>query len=337
MKKRLITVAQILFGLALIAWLFYNLHQRGDLYKLKAAFGTSLSNPGWIAGALVAMLLCLIICSGRWYLLLRSQGILLEYRRVLMLYFIGHFFNSFMPGATSGDVLKAYYVTRHTPGRRTEAVSTVFIDRIIGLIALVGLTVVIMIVRIRFFLQFPETRLALAFNAILFAGTVTGILVVFNQRLFERLSVFRILEQKAGVAEAIRRIYQAFRVAFRTPGVLFQTTVLSLMNHLCFIGVSWCIGRSLELSPSFLGYLTVFPVINAVSSIPVTPGGLGTRETMAVFMLGTLGVNAAHAISLSLLLYAITLIMSLVGGLVYIAYSIIEGRIIPPGNPPANP
>jgi uncharacterized membrane protein YbhN (UPF0104 family) len=88
------------------------------------------------------------------------------------------------------------------------------------------------------------------------------------------------------------------------------------------------LGIALEIPLAFTDYLVVFPVINAVAAIPVTPGGLGTREGMAIFLLHVLGVQATDAITLSLLLYASVLAWSLVGGGVYAVYVYTYGRAI---------
>jgi uncharacterized membrane protein YbhN (UPF0104 family) len=77
---------------------------------------------------------------------------------------------------------------------------------------------------------------------------------------------------------------------------------------------------------TFLDYLTVFPTINAVASIPVTPGGLGTRETAAIHILGVLNVPAAKALTVSLFLYAAVMLWSLAGGLVYLGFTWKQGR-----------
>ena len=46
--------------------------------------------------------------------------------------------NSFMPGSTGGDVVKAYYAAKHTIWR-TRAILSVLIDRALGLLALIVL------------------------------------------------------------------------------------------------------------------------------------------------------------------------------------------------------
>ena len=72
----------------------------------------------------------------------------------------------------------------------------------------------------------------------------------------------------------------------------------------------------------------MIPLILSLASIPLTPGGLGVREALAVTMLGALGVARESALSLSLLVYGAALVWSAVGGLVFIGYSSGAGRTV---------
>jgi uncharacterized membrane protein YbhN (UPF0104 family) len=72
----------------------------------------------------------------RLIIMLQVQGVPLSYWTSTKLTFAGNFFNFALPGTTGGDLIKAYYLTLYTP-LKTEAVTTVFLDRAIGLLGLV--------------------------------------------------------------------------------------------------------------------------------------------------------------------------------------------------------
>ncbi|MDI6775159.1 MAG: lysylphosphatidylglycerol synthase transmembrane domain-containing protein [Verrucomicrobiota bacterium] len=303
---------------------------RHGLRLLSGTFRRALRN--WAPLVLGAGLfgVCLLLCVIRWNLLLRAEGLRLPFRRVVSVFFIGHFFNSFMPGAVGGDLVKACFVAKETHHRKTEAVATVFIDRIVGLLTIIGLTAVVMIVFLRFFLDHQSTRIALVFNAAILVGAAMFLLVVFRQDLFARWAFFRRIEERTRLGAIVSRVYRAFRLCLSHPGLLFKTTVLSLVNHIAFVVCACFLGAALKINLTFLDYLKVFPVINAVAAIPATPGGLGAREGMAIFLLGVLRVPATSAIALSLLLYASMLAWSLIGGMVYAAYLCAYGSGILP-------
>jgi uncharacterized membrane protein YbhN (UPF0104 family) len=100
---------------------------------------TFLSNP---RAAVICLLLIMTLYATafvRWRLLLRSQGIFLKYREVFQLGMLGQFFSTFIPGAVGGDLIKAVYVARRFPDRKMQTVSTILMDRIIGLMAMIVL------------------------------------------------------------------------------------------------------------------------------------------------------------------------------------------------------
>ena len=73
-----------------------------------------------------------VLVGFRWWLLLRTQSIFIRFWTAVRLHFLGLFYNNFMPSSVGGDLIRAWYVTRHTD-KRFEAALSVFVDRAIGL------------------------------------------------------------------------------------------------------------------------------------------------------------------------------------------------------------
>lgn len=131
------------------------------------------------------------------------------------------------------------------------------------------------------------------------------------------------------------RLYRAFHTCLTHQGLLSKTLFLSAINHLFLILAAILLGAGLQIQTAndlpetasrglqalaeAGNYLTVFPVINGISTIPITPGGLGTRDAAAQVLLGVEAFNVpeSRAVTLSLLLYGVTLFWSLAGGMVY--------------------
>src|SRR3954467_12976300 len=74
----------------------------------------------------------------RWQVVLKVHGLDMPLARTTQISLIAQFFNSFLLGSIGGDVLKAYYVARETHHKKTEAVVTVLVDRIIGMFSLLA-------------------------------------------------------------------------------------------------------------------------------------------------------------------------------------------------------
>lgn len=317
MKKKFLSILQLVFGIAIIAFFVNKMRSEGTLYQFLEATKNAASSWHLLALATFLFLVCLILTNLRWQTLLKAQNINLSFFKSLTLYFIGHFFSIFLPGATTGDILKAVYVAQAAPDRKTEAVSTIVIDRAIGLVALVLLSTVVMLARLDFFLSFDVTRAALILNSCLLAGVIIAAVIVFRKNIFEHSALFKKLEEKTAVGKIISRIYTAFHVCIRSWRTLVITMIYSFANHILFVCIACLVGYAIGLKISIADYFTVFPIINALAGLPLTPGGLGVRDAAAKFLLGALGVAEPVAISTSLLIYLVTLFWSFVGGIVY--------------------
>jgi uncharacterized protein (TIRG00374 family) len=310
--------------------IFLKLQRAGDLEKLRSALAEAAGRWPLLCIGVLGFLLCLLFCVERWNILLKAQGLFLPFRKLLALTCVGQFFNAFMFGATGGDVVKAYYVATETHHRRAEVIATVFIDRIMGLFAMILLTGVVALLRMPFFLSSHPMRVALVIIAIQFLGGAAMIILVLCKALFEKWDFFRRLEAQTALGRVLGRAYGAFHYCMRDPRLLLKTMILSVLNHIAFIVCVFYIGMALGIEMRFWDYLTVFPVINLVAAVPVTPGGLGTRESMALYLLAQFGVGAAHAVTLALLMYVTLLFWSLMGGIVYFFYIVRRGRTPPP-------
>ena len=327
MKKIWMPLLQFAVGFALLGLIFLRLAHSGQIRLLAQAFAQAAHNWPWILAGIAIFGGCIMLCVWRWQCLLRSVQVLLPLRTLALYYFIGQFFSAFMFGSTGGDVVKAYYVAKVTQHRRTELFASVFIDRLIGLAALVLLVVAITLLRLKFFLATPVMRQALVMNMVLVAATLAGAVVVF---WIERRRAPSVARPAVGrLVETLHRAYAPLRGCLRSRGLLARVICISCANHLGFIVAIMCLGKAVGIGLAPVHYFTIFPVINTIAALPITPGGLGARDQAAIYLLGVVQVSAVAALTLSLLVYAATLFWSLVGGVVYLLYTWRTGMRLP--------
>ena len=119
---RLSLVVRIVVATVAIAWVFHG----QDWAKLREVF-QDLSAGAFLV-ALGGYVIGQLVVAFRWWLLLGAQSIPISVHAAIRLYFVGLFYNNVMPSSVGGDLLKAYYVTKHTH-RRLEGVLSVFVDR----------------------------------------------------------------------------------------------------------------------------------------------------------------------------------------------------------------
>jgi uncharacterized protein (TIRG00374 family) len=317
-KRRMLTLTQSVLGIGIMTFILVRMHGRGEIGKLLMAWQAAHANGLLVLSAFMALGVCIGCGVFRWRFILRAQGIPISVGRLLVLYLIGQFFNAFMLGATGGDLMKACYAARETRHKRTECVMSILVERAIGTLALVGLAFVVMLINLDLYLGHREMRVAMLFVVVMLVGAGVALLVVIQKDVFEHWPPFKRLEERTRLGAELAKAYDSARFCMSHGRLMAQTLGLSLANHVGLVVAVFLLGLSLELPLSFANYLSVFLVINAVASLPITPSGLGTRESAGIFLLGVLGLDAASAVSLTLLLYGLIVAWSLVGGVVYL-------------------
>ncbi len=274
----------------------------------------------WLAASIGLWGLTIVVGAWRWLLILRSQGLDPGFRRTLEISLVAHFFNSFLLGSAGGDVLKAYYAARVTHHRKTEAVTTVLLDRVLGLFTMLGFAVALMIPNLGLIQDQPETQLLAvvvfgmfgAASVILWLSLRGGVSGVFPKA--------RQLLARLPKGELLQRGIEAGRTLGRRPSLVFQTVLVSiLLTCICvlqLLTLVWGYGLEVPLAPM----LFVVPSVICISALPLTPNGLGVRDNLYVYLLSLpqIGISAGTALAISLVAYACSLVWSALGGVLYL-------------------
>lgn len=258
--------------------------------------------------AIAVVLLGLLLGMSRWRLLLRAYGAidLPSWPRVAHLYFVGHFYNTYAPGAVGGDVIRGV-AARKAFGAldwasATSGVAVVFVERVIGLAALLVLAAGAYLIR-----PLPGMEsVGLWAGLGLTAATVALAGIAVAPRLA------RFLPEKLGKPlRALPRLFSAwpFLVAI----------FLSLIVHAVNVVAGHAIMSALHPSVTFAQSAVVMPLISASAFVPFTVGGAGVREAAFAALYGTVGVPEATAYAGSLGFWATQLLSAAVGGVINLA------------------
>ncbi len=279
----------------------------------------TMIGPTALSLSVVLMGLTILLGIARWRMVLRVQGFDLSWSRTAEISFVAHFFNSFLLGSTGGDLMKAYYAARETHHKKTEAVVTVFVDRLLGLWAMLLFAGFMMLPNLTLLFSHSQFRsLALLILAMLAACSVV-VVVAFWGGVSRGWSGARNWLRRLPKGEWVERSLDSCRKFGREPFFVTRTLGVSMiLNAICVLQVL-VLSRGLGLTIPPVVLFVAVPMIICISALPITPSGLGVRENLFVFMLAesSLGVPDTAALSLSLLAYAGSLFWSLVGGLVY--------------------
>jgi len=342
MKKHLGNLARVLVSVGILAYLFHGIFRNeaaeqiagldtlpwGErLAKIWSVGPQSLAEvfqqvqPLWFVLAIACVGVVMVCGVVRWQWILRVQGLELPLKKVFSINFIGLFFNSFMLGATGGDVMKAWYVARETHHKKAEAVATVIVDRVIGLLVLFVIALVMMLAFWHRVYDDARLRTFTVFTLLFVLGTVAVTALSFWKGFADHLPGLRALLERLPKYETMRRMIEACRVYASHPVVLGKTAAITVAVHGFSMLAIVCIGKGLGItSASLADYFLYLPIINSISAIPITISGFGVREGMYVAMFSRVGVPGTAALALSLLGFFANLFWSLVGAVFYVTH-----------------
>ncbi len=310
-RPRWAPLLRLLAGLALLAFLARSI----GLDSVRAALAPLRAHPAWIAAALALTFAALLAGVVRWHALLGAMNLPTSFPLTFRGFFIGQFFNAFLFGACGGDLARAILAAQAHPEKRAEAVTSVFLDRAIGLVVTLLFGCAMILPRLRSFARHAEARLSLDLMALFLLATAALLALFFSRHLFERVPGLRRLQRRGRVGPLLRRAYDALFLFRQNARHLLWPALLSLVNLLLLAAATAALARALDLPLAFADLLAVFPVITVLAAIPLTPGSLGVRETLYVQLLLPFGISPGPALLLSLLGYLAATLWSLFGGL----------------------
>ena len=336
---------QIGLCLILLAWIFHSIFMnegrlaaqkngtvweqlsRSEQWKIAWATGPrelwhtiTLVHASAFAVSLFLVGITIVLGVIRWRMVLEVQGLHLPMRRAVGITFVAQFFNSFLLGSTGGDLIKAYYAARETHHKKTEAVVTVFVDRLLGLWSMLLFAALMMLPNLR--LLFTHERLGACAVLILSMLAVLSVVlgIAFWGGLSKPFPKARSWVKKLPKGDLLERSLDSCRQFGRHRVFMLKAVGLSMaLNAVCVLQViTLANGLNLVISP--VNLFVIVPIIICISALPITPSGLGVRENLFVLMLAAPEINipATSALSLSLLTYAGGLFWSLIGGAVYV-------------------
>ncbi len=222
--------------------------------------------------AALAFFLCASFAAVRWHWLLRANGLEVSLWEAWRLNWVGVFFNNVVPGLTGGDVVKAYYIAKHT-GKKTVPILTVVVDRILGLTALALLALVVVLANFSRFRELAMGILALLSAIALFS-------VPFLSRRVRRGLKLSTLLRKLPGAGFLMQLDEALTFYRNKKTALFLWILASMGNHILSTGFVAILGFAMGYTISWVDYFVLVPVINIASAVPLAPAGWGVGETL---------------------------------------------------------
>ncbi len=279
-------------------------------------------------GALVALsVVCSFTQFFRWFLLVRALDLPFTYGVACRLGLVGCFWNAFTPGSVGGDLVKAYYIARGQPGRRTAAVATVIADRLVGLFGLIwfsavfgsafwiagnqwivdndyikdivrvcsGLTVAAVVGWIVMGLlpksradRFAERITSLPRRVLSAVGWVLRKLL--PQKWGDRLSQ-SLLGISKGIGDTLAEAWYSVYAYRQRPRAVYVTILMTAFVHTCFVMMFFLAVRVFPADEpaSFPETIVVAPIGYIAQAFFPAPGGVGGGEYIFGYLYKLMG------------------------------------------------
>jgi hypothetical protein len=299
---------KIALSVALFAYVVKKVSPASVWHTLKPADPSLL---GLAAGLFLASNL---VGSWLWARLLRAQGVPIPYPKAASYYFVGLFFNNFLPSNIGGDIARISDASKHA-----EHVSPVFsatlMDRLLGVLAISLLAVVASVAvldRLRLYALYWATLAIFVVSVLVLAS-------IFNRTALELLErPFRAVGAR-GIEQSLSRLMDDLHGYRAQAGTLAVAFSASLLVQVSRILVHYVVGLSLGVRIAVSYYFLFVPVLAALISLPISMNGLGVREGASVVLFHMAGLTRQESFAIPFLTYVLSVLLSLLGGLIFVS------------------
>jgi len=282
------------------------------------------------AGALGIFVLGQAIVGLRWWLLLRTQSIFINFWAALRLHFLGLFYNNFMPSSIGGDLIRAWYVAKHTD-KRFEAALSVFVDRVVGLLATLLIAAFFYMLFLRgqgaVIASDSQDKTGLIDSIANYKGVILWVIVVlavvFLGFLLHKRGRAILNKAWASIRDHSVRLIIKFKDAIvvycSKPQAILMVVALTVLMQLMVITGFWFLGVNMGIKADLKYYYVFFTLTWVLGAIPVSIGGAGVIEASLVLLfVQVAGIEEASAWAIALSQRAVWMIASLPGAVIHL-------------------
>ena len=254
----------------------------------------------YLAAALLLQFGSTAVSAYRWQLIMQNLHFGQNFAFYWRSYFKGMFFNQGLPTSIGGDAVRMLDIAS-LGFRKRDALYGVMVDRIIGLGALMSLTLLA-------YLLSPDLLPKQVHRPILLIISLgaVGFFGIFFIKYFTWLSRFPKLAIISTIAERLHQALSSQRVLLVVASLLIPIFAL-----LGFFATGWALGLRYNL----MTYFAIVPPALVLTVIPISVAGWGVREGALVGLFSLIGADKTAVLMMSLL-YGLTLIIVSLPGLV---------------------
>jgi len=310
--QHLLTVLQVLVTVGLLWWLFHDQERREAMWHALCT-----ADWRWMLAAFASAGLCEFFGILRWQLFLRMLHLEVPIGAVTRLFFIGAFFNQFLPGTTGGDLVRVLFVMRDYPGHKTAGFLSVAIDRLLAVLVLVAMGLGFAWSRSDWFATSIGVGYSMKVFAIVLFAMGAGLVASFV--LTSRHLVERLPERIPFRAQIVKlsTLWQLC-IANRREALLGAFYTIPML--VSYFSAFYFAGLAFTAKVSFFDMTSIMPLVTTVASLPISLNGIGVREALFEQLLYELcHVPRGTGLLISIAGMCVYLVWALPGGFFYLA------------------
>jgi hypothetical protein len=308
----LMKIFQALVTVGLLWWLLHDPKRRTEMVVALAQ-----ADRLWLLAAFVAAGACEFFGILRWHLFLQMLHLRVPFAETTRLFFIGAFFNQFLPGTTGGDLVRVLYLMRDHPEHRTAGFLSVAVDRLFALLVLVAMGLGFAWGRAAWFDRNIAIGNMMSIFGVTFSIMAAGLVASFvltKRHLVERLPARLPLRDKIVKLSTLWQLCIENRREAMLGGLFTVPMLLAFFSAFYFVALAF------TAKAGFFDMLSIMPVVTAISALPISLNGLGVREALLDELLFKLcGVAQGTGLLVSITGMVVYLLWSLPGGWFYLA------------------
>ncbi|MEW6153958.1 MAG: lysylphosphatidylglycerol synthase transmembrane domain-containing protein [Actinomycetota bacterium] len=299
-RKKIFLVLRVVASAVMLAFLLSRIHLSS---LLPANQGSAVI---WLVVGLFVWVGATVLAALRWQRVLSALELPSQLPPLLSHSFAGLFVANFLPSTIGGDVLRVSRLSA-TNGQAPASFASVVLERLTGFLVLPLITLVALLTHPDLLQLGNASRMAVMFSI----GTLVVLSVILvlaaNPRLGKRLADNQSWLRFAGAVHlGIDRIR-------RHPGAVVGVLLTAAAYQLTLVLAAWMATQALGIDVGWAAVMAFLPVVAMAQVLPVSVNGLGLREGALVLLLQPLGVPTGKAVALGLLLYGMSLAVSLLG------------------------
>jgi uncharacterized membrane protein YbhN (UPF0104 family) len=260
----------------------------------------------WLLGALALTALGIVLATFRWQRVALALDLPARLSTLLAAYLAGLFVSTVLPSTIGGDVLRVTRLSASS-GNSPGSFASVVLERLSGWLVLPLLALTGLLIHPSLLHLGTATRLALTLSVGALVVLAVFVTAGASPQLGGRLA------HNEGWLRFIGAVHLGMERFRREPWAAVRVLAVSFTYQLVLVGAAWMAAHALGIHLGITVLLAFMPVVAMAQVLPISIGGLGLREGALVLLLRPLGVSSGHAIALGLLLYGMTLAISLLG------------------------